>query len=425
MGISVRSHLIAGVAVFAVGVIAIPSAVPTSTPMAKTATTSSTQDSQPTVEQAPTIDLAALVRSFVTSTPNPAHFAAAKAAIERIDPAAAAVASTRQAAVSSAVAAAVPAPLNAASDAINSGYQFIQYWVDYGVQLTNYVLQFIPYGYLISGQVNILYYNLIRPIADSVVYGLIDPVVNDPLNPASYVNGLITVGQTTVNAAINTGIAEFNYFFGWLIPPLPPLPLAVTVAKTVDPDGVASPSTADLESASPLAAKVAAEPTEPQKEQLEPTVVKAGLPDTPIDTHTDTVQQYESPADSTVQPTEPSDGAVTKTVTVPVDQTVPATPTSPADDDTAGAKMPETSVEDGGDSGANQAGANDATDTAKKPHETGLPETKHAQMKPGRDQSEKKPSEDAGPATSSEKTSTEKTSAHKTSADKTSADKND
>jgi hypothetical protein len=123
-----------------------------------------------------------------------------------------------------------PATLNAASDAIVSGYQFLRYWVTYGVQLADYVLGFVPFGYAIADQVNIFYYNLILPISDSVVYQLVVPVVNDPLNLASYVNGLIAVGQTSVNAAINTGVAEFNYFFGWLIPPLPPLPLAATEA---------------------------------------------------------------------------------------------------------------------------------------------------------------------------------------------------
>ena len=93
--------------------------------------------------------------------------------------------------------------------------------MSYGVDLAQYALQFIPYGYLIGNQVGIVYDTLVLPISDSVVYDLIIPVVNDPLNLASYVNGLVAVGSTTVNAFINFGIAEFNYFFGWLIPPLP------------------------------------------------------------------------------------------------------------------------------------------------------------------------------------------------------------
>ncbi|MCW2517280.1 MAG: hypothetical protein JWR11_6322, partial [Mycobacterium sp.] len=211
MGISVRSHLIAGISAIAVGVIAIPPPVPAPT-------TPSAQVRATEVRVAPRIDLAASVRTLVTTPPNPEHLAAAKAAIARIDPEASAAVAAQ--------AVAAPVPLNAASDAIVSGYQFIQSWVTYGVQLADYALGFIPYGSVIANQINIFYYNLIVPISDSIVYGLVVPVVNDPLNPASYVNGLITVGQTSVNAVINTGIAEFNTFFGWLIPPLPPLPLA-------------------------------------------------------------------------------------------------------------------------------------------------------------------------------------------------------
>ncbi len=257
MGSSVRSYVIAGVTAIAAGVIAIPPSVP-----------SAMQVQPADVRVAPSIDLAASVRSLVTTPPNPEHFAAAKAAIARIDPAASATL---------AVQAAVPVPLNAASDWIVSGYQFIQSWVTYGVQLADYALQFIPYGSLISGQINIFYYNLILPISDSIVYGLVVPVVNEPLNPSSYINGLITVGQTTVNAAINTGIAQFSYFFGWLIPPLPPLPLAA--AQTVQPQEAVSTLAAGLDLTAATAADVKEEPASLRKEKHLPAVVTDDVPD--------------------------------------------------------------------------------------------------------------------------------------------------
>ena len=128
---------------------------------------------------------------------------------------------------------AAPATLNAASDSIASAYEWLQGWVSYGVELAQYALQFIPYGYLIGNQIGIVYDTLVLPISDSVVYDLIIPVVNDPLNLASYVNGTVAVGSTTVNSFINFGVAEFNYFFGWLIPPIPPLPLAATEAAAL------------------------------------------------------------------------------------------------------------------------------------------------------------------------------------------------
>jgi hypothetical protein len=217
-----------------VGVATITAAAVVAIPPPSPATMPAAAAVQP-AQMTPRIDLAASVRSLVTTPPNPEHFAAATAAMGRIDPASAAAV----------VQAAAPVPLNAASDFIVSGYQFIRYWVSYGVQLADYVLGFIPFGYAIADQVNIFYYSLILPISDSIVYNLVVPVVNDPLNPASYVNGLIAVGQTSVNAAINTGIAEFNYFFGWLIPPLPPLPLAA--AHTLLPEDEVTTLATDLD----------------------------------------------------------------------------------------------------------------------------------------------------------------------------------
>ncbi|WKG02094.1 hypothetical protein [Mycolicibacterium sp. HK-90] len=118
---------------------------------------------------------------------------------------------------------------NAASDWLTSGYQFIQYWVDYGVELAEWVVDWIPYGYLIGDQINIFYWDLIRPIADGYFYGWLVPVVNDPLNLNVWWDGFVNTVDAAVNAGINFGIAEFNYFFGWILPPLPPLPgLATT-----------------------------------------------------------------------------------------------------------------------------------------------------------------------------------------------------
>jgi hypothetical protein len=209
MSVSVRSHVVAGVAAIAVSATVLAPVV-VSVPGAETPVS------------AGRVDLAASVKPLVTEPLSPETVATARAVIERIDPDAQLPLQT--------AAIVVPTPQNGLSNAIIAGYQFIQYWVSYGVDLADYVLGFIPYGYLIGDQINLVYDFLIRPISDSVVYGLVVPVVNDPLNIWSYVNGAVIVGQTTINALINTGIAEFNYFFGWLIPPLPPLPLAATEA---------------------------------------------------------------------------------------------------------------------------------------------------------------------------------------------------
>jgi hypothetical protein len=204
MSRSLKSHLVVGAAaVTAAALVASPT------------TTSASQSIQP-AERAVTarVDLAAAVKPIILEPLRPEQVAMARDAISRIDPTA----------VLPAAAPAV-APLNAASDGLNSAYQWLQYWVNYGIELADYVLQFLPFGYFIADQINIFYDFLITPIADSIVYGLIDPILNDPLNLSTWVDGLIHVGQTSVTAAINTGIVEFNYFFGWLIPPLPPRPI--------------------------------------------------------------------------------------------------------------------------------------------------------------------------------------------------------
>ncbi|MGV0811707.1 hypothetical protein ABQF34_07060 [Mycolicibacterium boenickei] len=118
---------------------------------------------------------------------------------------------------------------NAASDWLTAGYEFIQYWVDYGVELADWVLGWIPGGYLIGDQINIFYWDLIRPIANGYFYGWLVPVVNDPLNLNVWWNGFVNTVDAAINAGIDFGISEFNYFFGWILPPLPPLPgLAAT-----------------------------------------------------------------------------------------------------------------------------------------------------------------------------------------------------
>jgi hypothetical protein len=290
MSTSVRSYLLAGFTAVAVSIIAIPSPVPPRAPVVA-------EVPHVDVRVAPRIDLAASVRSLVTNPPNPAHVAAATAAIARIDPAASKAAVARQPALRAAVTAAVAAPQNAASNTIDAVYQSARNAVTYGVQLASYALQFIPYGYLISDQINIFYYNLGLPIADSIVYELIDPVVNDPLNPAVYVNGLINVGQTSVNAAVNTGIAEFNNFFGWLIPPLPPIavaavksklaaPLAVKVdATSTDAPTASAPSSTD--GTATVDDSTTTKPTETRKAPRTPKTVATDKSDTTETTGTD------------------------------------------------------------------------------------------------------------------------------------------
>ncbi|BBY14661.1 hypothetical protein H7K36_26030 [Mycolicibacterium litorale] len=112
------------------------------------------------------------------------------------------------------------APQNAATNVVDSVYSAITYWTDYGVELADYALQFVPFGYLISSQINIIYPQIIG-VTDSIVYDLIDPVLENPVDLAAYIDGLVDVAVSTVTALVNVAVGEVDYFFGWLIPPLP------------------------------------------------------------------------------------------------------------------------------------------------------------------------------------------------------------
>lgn len=343
MSVDLRSHLAAGMAALAVSAVALsPAAIPARDTSPDAATRS--------------VDLASSVRPIVLEPLRPEQVAIARDAIERLDPEAAAL---------------IPAPpadpvtLNAASDGINAAYQWLQGWVNYGVELTQYVLQFIPYGYLIGDQVGIVYYNLVVPIADSVVYDLIDPVVNDPLNIWSYINGIGAVATTTVASFINLGIAELNYFFGWLIPPIPPIPFATTETTDVAEMALTTAAETPAESLDPVDA--------PAEEPADPAVSPAVETDPEITTETDVDTTTETDVDVDTEldvepavedvPTTTTSGTVQAQGEVRGSVTAPADPTSPSDTDTTtGDKTTDVDDEPAEQPAAPAAAAPDAPD---------------------------------------------------------------
>lgn len=102
---------------------------------------------------------------------------------------------------------------NAASNLVDAIYIPVRNTIDYGVDVVQDVLAPIPLIRIAGDQVSILWNSLAEPVADSVVFDLIDPVLNQPLNINSYINGVYDVGATTVNSLIDTGITELDYFF--------------------------------------------------------------------------------------------------------------------------------------------------------------------------------------------------------------------
>ena len=129
---------------------------------------------------------------------------------------------------------------NPASDFVNWVYAGIIEWTDYfALELAPYVLQFVPFGWLITDQIFAIYPPIID-FTDSIVFDLVDPVLNDPLNLEVWANGISAVAYTAVASLVNVAINEVNlvidYFLGWL-PPLPPIPpwppFPVTAATTL------------------------------------------------------------------------------------------------------------------------------------------------------------------------------------------------
>ncbi|WP_155946604.1 hypothetical protein [Mycobacterium sp. URHD0025] len=219
MSTSVRSYLVAGAAAATATAIAL---APVQAAPADIAVPAQPTSTQPQLTQAMVDLLAAASRMTAAVAPNltdPTDAAPAPG----IAPAAAV---TRDVAVQ-----------NAAGNFLESSYLGVQAWVDwavdYGTDLAYWVGQWVPFVSPITTQVDIFYWTLIKPIADAVVLTFLVPVVNDPLNLGVWVNSAGAAINQSFQAAVNFGVAEFNEFFGWILPPLPPpFPTVASVATT-------------------------------------------------------------------------------------------------------------------------------------------------------------------------------------------------
>ncbi|KDF01024.1 hypothetical protein Y900_019325 [Mycolicibacterium aromaticivorans JS19b1 = JCM 16368] len=201
MTVSVRSYLTAGIAAAVVGAVAL-------TPV---------QPSAPTAMSLDFVRLSAAVQPLVN----------------QVDTAAAAIGAPDVVAAPAQPGAHKTAQANNnASDAIDAAYQWALYWGNYfALQLGPYLLGWVPFGYLISDQINIWYPNFTVPVANTVVYDFLDPVVNDFWNPTVWRDGLTAIAQTTLSSLGVVGTQEVAYFWSlqWFpipLPPLPPLPFA-------------------------------------------------------------------------------------------------------------------------------------------------------------------------------------------------------
>ena len=122
---------------------------------------------------------------------------------------------------------------NVASNAIDSVYAFTRYWANYAaLDLGPWLINWVPFGYLVSDQIDIWYRAFVLPVVDSFVYQFLDPIVNQPLNPGVWWNGAWAIAGAALNGIVSGFSQEVDYVFslGWLPFPLPPLAAPETVA---------------------------------------------------------------------------------------------------------------------------------------------------------------------------------------------------
>ncbi|MDQ2635437.1 MAG: hypothetical protein M3Y83_01000 [Actinomycetota bacterium] len=274
------------------------------------------------------------------------------------------------AAVQPAAAPGDPVTLNGAGEAVINAWNRALPWIDYWVELAAYVVDFLPFGFDLSAQIDMFYFTLIRPIANSFVVDLVAPVVSDPLNLDSYTTGLRALGSVTWNSLQNFAIQEFNFFFGWLIPPIPPLP---PLQSAVEEPAMAKSLAAGQDEAMVL--PEAAEETD-EAGQAEETVLESSE-DTENTDATDQTEEIDQVEDieevegmeeaPDVAPTESTNGTVaaqgevrgsgvdatdpTEQTTAGVDDTSTGDNQAQAPDDIADAQAP-TDNEASGDAGA-------------------------------------------------------------------------
>jgi hypothetical protein len=123
------------------------------------------------------------------------------------------------------------------SQAIKDVYNFAEYWVAYGVDVADYVLGWIPFGYLIGDQIQIFYTSL-EPIARSITYNIADWIGGS----VSFGQGVRNVIRDSINAGIGLANAEIRWAWGFL----PPLPIGPPQIPTLPWFGLQQASALDV-----------------------------------------------------------------------------------------------------------------------------------------------------------------------------------
>jgi len=105
-------------------------------------------------------------------------------------------------------------------------YNAVEPWVEWGFDVAAYAVGWIPYVGWLSGQIPI-FYDFGERIARSITYNIANWLDGN----ISFGQGLINVGIATVEAFIQLGIDQWNFWL-WPLPPLPPIFPGTAVAET-------------------------------------------------------------------------------------------------------------------------------------------------------------------------------------------------
>jgi hypothetical protein len=124
-------------------------------------------------------------------------------------------------------------------------YNSVEPWVRYGFDLAAYAVGWVPYVGWLAPQIPI-FYNFGERIARSITYNIAYFLDGN----ISFGQGLINVGIDTVNALIQLGIDQWNFWL-WPLPPLPPIFPGALAATTAELTTTAATVTQDATSDAP------------------------------------------------------------------------------------------------------------------------------------------------------------------------------